>query len=88
MPDCRGGSAVRVLIVEFPDRPSAKLAVHAIRPVLDASGSTWWLEQRGERWLIGGSVPLEFEDFVAETISGLGGCEVPAGAATGMAIRR
>ena len=79
---------MRVLVIEFPDRPSAKLAVHAIRPVLAASGSTWWLEQRGERWLIGGSVPLEFEDFVAETISGLGGYEVPVGAATRMEIHR
>ena len=79
---------MRVLVVEFPDRPSAKLAVHAIRPVLAASGSTWWLEQRGERWLIGGSVPIELEDFVAETIGALGGYEVPTGTAARMTAGR
>jgi hypothetical protein len=36
-----------VLVIEFPDRPSAKLAVHAMRPALAASGSTWWREQHG-----------------------------------------
>jgi hypothetical protein len=68
---------MRVVVVEFPDRASAKLAVRAIRPVLTSTAGTWWLEQRDERWLIGGPVPLEWEDFVADTVSALGGYEVP-----------
>lgn len=69
---------MRVVVMEFPDRASAMLAVRAIRPVLAAAAGPWWLEEReGDRWLIGGSVPLEWEDFVAETATALGGCEVP-----------
>jgi hypothetical protein len=68
---------MRVVVVELPDRASAMLAVRAIRPVLTAAAGPWWLEQRGERWLIGGPVPTEWEDFVAETVSALGGHEVP-----------
>jgi len=70
---------VRVIVVEFPDRASAMLAVRAIRPALTATAGPWWLEQRGESWLIGGSVPLEWEDFVADTVRALGGYEVPDG---------
>jgi len=70
---------MRVVVVEFPDRASAKLAVRAIRPVLTAAAGPWWLEQRDECWLIGGPVPTEWEDFVADTVSDLGGHEVPDG---------
>ena len=64
---------MRVVVVEFPDRASAKLAVRAIRPVLTAAAGPWWLEERDECWLIGGPVPTEWEDFVADTVSALGG---------------
>ncbi len=70
---------MRVIVVELPDRASAMLAVRAIRPVLTSSAGAWWLEQRDERWLIGGPVPAEWEDFVADTVSALGGYEVPDG---------
>ena len=71
---------MRIVVVEFPDHVSARLAVRAIRPVLASTGATWWLDRRGERWLIGGTVPRELEDFVAETVSALGGWEVPSSA--------
>ena len=75
---------MRVVVVEFPDRVSAMLAVRAIRPVLAAAAGPWWLEQRdGERWLIGGPVPREWEDFVADTVSALGGYEVPEASGRG-----
>ncbi len=70
---------MRVVVVEFPDRASARLAVRAIRPVLTTAAGPWWLEQRDERWLIGGPVSTEWEDFVADTVSALGGYEVPDG---------
>jgi hypothetical protein len=75
------GVLMRVVTIEFPDRASARLAVHAIRPVLTAAAGPWWFEQRGEGWRIGGRVPVEWEDFVADTVAALGGCEVVAGAA-------
>ena len=70
---------MRVIVVEFPDRTSAMLAVRAIRPVLTGTAGPWWLEARGESWLIGGSLPLEWEDFVADTVRAYGGYEVPDG---------
>ena len=72
---------MRVITIEFADRASARLAVRAIRPILTAAAGPWWLEQRGECWRIGGPVPLEWEDFVADEVAALGGFEVPTGAA-------
>ncbi len=71
---------MRIVVVEFADRTSAMLAVRAIRPVLASAAGPWWLEQRGDAWRIGGSLPVEWEDFVADTVAGLGGFEIPAGA--------
>jgi hypothetical protein len=72
---------MRIVTIEFADRASARLAVRAIRPILTAAAGPWWLEQRGETWLIGGPLPVEWEDFVAEKAAALGGYEVPRDAA-------
>ena len=69
---------MRVVTMAFPDRTSAMLALRAIRPVLSAAAGPWWLQPRGEGWLIGGPLPIEWEDHVADIVGSLGGEEVPA----------